>query len=84
MPKRNNLHHPRHPTNVLAAHAADTPDAAAAPRCLLDWTPADGFPRDACFASRTVFYPGAGSDGQDLALFNRAGAAACFVVATTG
>lgn len=63
----------RHPTDILREDAIDTPD------WLLRWTPADGFDAARFFGERTVFYPGSGQDGHEVAIFNGARAACCFV-----
>ncbi|MGE0432834.1 MAG: hypothetical protein AB7K09_07670 [Planctomycetota bacterium] len=42
------------------------------------------FPRDAFLRSRTVYYPGSGTDGHPLRLFGAAHAAHCFVFADYG
>jgi hypothetical protein len=57
------------PATAIPDPFADPVGHRAAVRRLLD-----GFLR-----SRTVFYPGSGSDGDPVALFNSARAAACFV-----
>ena len=45
----------------------------------LDGTDPPRFDRAAFFASRTVYYPGSGEDGQPLKLCNRSRSAHCFV-----
>ena len=50
----------------------------------LDGTDPPRFDRGAFFASRTVYYPGSGEDGQPLRLCNRSRSAHCFVYVDHG
>ena len=48
------------------------------PGWLANFKEGDRFPRDAFFRSRVGYYPGAGSDGSMVRLFNRTHACHCF------
>ena len=54
------------------------------PAWLAGFQKGDSFDREAFFASRIVFYPGYGDDGQPVRLFGAAGAAHVFVMADYG
>jgi len=54
------------------------------PGWLLRYSERDGFPREAFFASRVVYYPGAGFDGHPLKVFGGACVASCFIFADYG
>lgn len=54
------------------------------PDWLAGFQEGDPFDRDAFFASRIVFYPGYGDDGQPVRLFGAAGSAHTFVLADYG
>lgn len=54
------------------------------PEWLAGYQKGDSFDRSAFFASRIVFYPGYGDDGQPVRLFGAAGAAHVFVMADYG
>jgi len=55
--------------------------AQRVPRWLMDYKPGDAFPRQAFFASRILFYPGSGTDGQPIRYFGQAHAVHCYVYA---
>jgi hypothetical protein len=54
------------------------------PTWLANWTPRRQIAMKDFFASRVVFYPGAGTDGQPVAFFGSRHAAHCFVLADYG
>jgi len=54
------------------------------PRWLLDWVPERSIEMADFFASRVVFYPGSGTDGQPVKYFGSLHAAHCFVFADYG
>jgi hypothetical protein len=54
------------------------------PMWLHDWSPAAKVSIDDFFASRVVFYPGSGTDGQPVQFFGLRHAAHCFVYADYG
>ncbi len=58
--------------------------AEAMPAWLENFRPGDPFVWDAFLASRIVYYPGAGTDGQPVAVFGGSGAAHCFVYVDYG
>jgi hypothetical protein len=58
--------------------------AEAMPAWLKNFRPGDPFVWDAFLASRIVYYPGAGTDGQPVAVFGGSGAAHCFVYVDYG
>ena len=60
------------------------PDAEPLPAWLRDFTPGGGFDRQEFLSSRTVYYPGSGSDGQPLRLFAQPAAAHCFIYVDCG
>ena len=62
----------------LGAHAEEMP------AWLQNFRPGDPFVWDAFLASRIVYYPGAGTDGQPVAVFGGSGAAHCFVYVDYG
>lgn len=62
----------------LGAHAE------AMPAWLKNFRPGDPFEWDAFLASRIVYYPGAGTDGQPVAVLGGSGAAHCFVYVDYG
>lgn len=56
-------------------------DREEVPRWLREFDPVNGrFDRDEFFGSRVVYYPGAGTDGQAVAVFGASHAAHCFVL----
>jgi hypothetical protein len=54
------------------------------PRWLEEFNKGDAFSRDDFFASRIVYYPGSGFDGQPVKLFGSTHSAHCFVFADYG
>jgi hypothetical protein len=54
------------------------------PRWLKNWTTRSRKPIADFFASRVVFYPGSGTDGQPVQIFGSQHAAHCFVYADDG
>jgi hypothetical protein len=56
----------------------------AIPRWLVEWAPEAGSPLEAFFASRVVFYPGSGTDGQPVEFFGMRHLAHCFVYVDYG
>ncbi len=58
--------------------------AEPTPRWLEEYSEANGFPNEAFFGSRIVFYPGSGSDGHAVKVFGSTRSAHCFVYADYG
>lgn len=54
------------------------------PQWLRDWKPGAAITMEQFFASRAVFYPGSGTDGQPVKFFGSRHAAHCFVYADYG
>ncbi len=54
------------------------------PKWLSEFQDSDGFSREHFFASRVVYYPGAGTDGHPVKLFGSTHCAHCFVYADYG
>ena len=54
------------------------------PAWLRDFTPGSDYDREKFLSSRTVYYPGSGSDGQPLRLFAQPAAAHCFIYVDCG
>lgn len=54
-------------------------DAEPLPEWLANYQPGDPFPFKAFFASRVVYYPCSGTDGNPLRLFSVAHAAHCYI-----
>ena len=59
-------------------------EAPAVPDWLTAYHPEQPFPINQFFASRTVYYPGSGSDGHPLRIFGHTHAAHCFVFSDYG
>ncbi len=60
------------------------PTTADLPRWLRDWSHGRPIRAEDFFASRVVFYPGSGTDGQPVKFFGSRHAAHCFVFADYG
>lgn len=54
------------------------------PRWLRDWAPGSKTSMTGFFASRVVFYPGSGTDGQPVKFFGSRRVAHCFIYADYG
>jgi hypothetical protein len=67
------------PTEYLREHRPE-----AEPAWLATFAANPGFDRAAFFASRIVYYPGSGSDGQPVQMFAQASTAHCFLYVDSG
>lgn len=54
------------------------------PQWLGDWSPGTSIPADSFMASRVVFYPGSGTDGQPVKFFGSRHLARCFIYVDYG